>query len=40
MIALITDLLVARRILNHLGLDADLPQLASARSPPQPSFAY
>jgi hypothetical protein len=40
LIALITNLLVARRILSHLGLDCDPPPIAKARPPPQASFAY
>ena len=40
LIALITNLIVARRILSHLGLDSEPPPIANARPPPQPSFAY
>ena len=37
-IALITEASVIRRILVHLGLPADPPRLAPARSPPQLAF--
>ena len=40
LIALITNLIVARRILAHLGLDCEPPPIANARPPPQASFAY
>ncbi|MFT5051895.1 MAG: hypothetical protein ACI8QZ_003324 [Chlamydiales bacterium] len=39
-IALITDTLVARRILRHLGLPSEAPPLAAARAPPQMAFEF
>jgi hypothetical protein len=38
--ALITDLFVARRILEHLGLPGQAPALAAARPPPQMAFGF
>ena len=38
-IATITDPIVARKILAHLGLRSEPPALAPARPPPQASFA-
>jgi len=40
LIALITDTLVARRILRHLGLPCEAPPLAAARPPPQMAFEF
>jgi hypothetical protein len=40
LIALITDLDVARRILIHLGLDCEAPRALPARSPPQTTFEF
>jgi len=40
LIALITDTLVARRILRHLGLPSEAPPLAAARPPPQMAFEF
>jgi hypothetical protein len=40
LIAMITDLSVARRILIHLGLDCDAPLALPARSPPQTTFGF
>lgn len=40
LIALITDLLVARRILRHLGLSCQAPAIAAARPPPQATFGF
>ena len=40
LIALIQDALVARKILEHPGLDAQPPRLAPARSPPKLAFAW
>ncbi|MFT5151987.1 MAG: hypothetical protein ACI841_001974 [Planctomycetota bacterium] len=40
LIALITDTLVARRILRHLGLPSEAPPLAAARAPPQMAFEF
>jgi hypothetical protein len=37
-IALITEASVIRRILVHLGLPADPPRMAPARSPPELAF--
>jgi hypothetical protein len=37
-LAVIMDPLVVRRILEHLDLPADPPQVAAARGPPQMSF--
>ena len=40
LIALITNLIVVRRILAHLGFECEPPPIANARPPPQASFAY
>jgi len=40
LIALITDRLVAGRILRHLGLLSEAPPLAAARPPPQMAFEF
>ena len=40
LIAPITDLLVARRILRHLRLPCDAPPIAAARPPPQATFGF
>jgi len=40
LIALITDPLVARKILRHLGLPAEPHALAPPRSPPQMAFGF
>jgi len=40
LIALITDTLVARRILRHLGLPSEAPPLAAARPPQQMAFEF
>ena len=40
LIATITDGPVARRILEHLGLPADPPPLAPARTPSEPAFEW
>jgi len=40
LIALITDTLVARNILRHLGLASEAPPLAAARPPPQMAFDF
>ena len=40
LIALITDLLVARRILRHLGFSCQAPAIAAARPPPQATFGF
>jgi hypothetical protein len=40
LIALITDSLVARRILRHLGLPSEAPPLAAARAPPPMAFEF
>jgi len=39
LIALLTDGLVVRKILTHLGLDTEPPPLAPARAPPEFQFA-
>lgn len=39
-IALITDTIVARHILRHLGLPSEPPPIAAARPPPQMAFEY
>jgi hypothetical protein len=39
LIALLTDGLVVRKILTHLGLDTEAPPLAPARAPPEFPFA-
>jgi hypothetical protein len=38
-IAAVTETVAAHRILFHLGLPTDLPELASARAPPQLDIA-
>jgi hypothetical protein len=40
LISTITDGPIARRILEHLGLGADPPRLAPARSPTEPAFDW
>jgi hypothetical protein len=40
LIALIHDGPVVKRILTHLGLPTEPPELAPARAPPQPDFAW
>jgi hypothetical protein len=40
LIALITDGLVVRKILTHLGLETEPPRLAPARAPPELEFAW
>ncbi len=40
LIALLTDGLVVRKILQHLNLPTDPPPLAPARPPPEPAFAW
>ncbi len=40
LIALITDLLVARRILRHIGLPCEAPAIAAARPPPQATLGF
>jgi hypothetical protein len=40
LIALITELLVARRILRHIGLPYQVPTIAAARPPPQATFGF
>ena len=40
LIALITNLLVARRILRHLGLPSEPSTIAAARPPPQATFEF
>jgi len=40
LIAMITDGLVVRRILDHLELPSTAPAIAPARAPPEPEFAW
>lgn len=40
LIALLTDGLVVRKILAHLGLSTEPPPLAPARAPPEHEFAW
>jgi hypothetical protein len=40
LIALLTDGLVVRKILTHLGLSTEPPALAPARAPPEPELAW
>jgi 5-methylcytosine-specific restriction endonuclease McrA len=40
LIALLTDGLVLRRVLAHLGLSVEPPALAPARAPPEPELAW
>jgi len=40
LIAMITDGLVVRRILDHLELPSTAPPIAPARAPPEPEFAW
>ncbi|MCE9593292.1 MAG: hypothetical protein K8S98_03765 [Planctomycetes bacterium] len=40
LVALINDGVVVRKILAHLGLPTEPPQLAPARAPPQVEFAF
>ena len=40
LIALLTDGLVVRKILAHLGLSTEAPVLAPARAPPEPELAW
>jgi hypothetical protein len=40
LIAMITDGLVGRRILDHLDRPSSPPPIAPARAPPQPEFAW
>ena len=40
LIALLTDGVVVRKILAHLGLSTEPPPLAPARAPPEPEFAW
>ena len=40
LIAFLTDGLVVRKILNHLGLPTEPPVLAPARAPPEPELAW
>ncbi len=40
LIALLTDGLVVRKILAHLGLPTEPPALAPARAPPEPELAW
>ena len=40
LISLIRDGLVARSILEHLGLCAEAPRIAPARPPPEAAFAW
>jgi len=39
LIAFLTDGLVVRKILEHLGLPTEPPRLAPARAPPEFEFA-
>jgi len=40
LIATITDVLVVRRILDHLELPSTVPAIAPARAPPEPDFVW
>ncbi len=40
LIAFLTDGLVVRKILAHLGLSTEPPVLAPARAPPEPELAW
>jgi hypothetical protein len=39
-VAAVTDTIAAHRILSHLGLPTDRPEMASARAPPQLDIAH
>jgi hypothetical protein len=40
LIALLTEGLVVRKILDHLGLSTEQPPLSPARAPPEHEFAW